>query len=191
MIDPLDPHTKTLDLDPSAPAQVQRREEAAPGVPSIAKERTEARLADEFDLIRLHAPVYVLDKKAAATRSAGAERVARHREKLAAEGLRPAAVPAAVLDAVKAAGGWAEWQAQTTAAVAVAPPLAPPPQIIEKLVEVEKLVDVPGPERIVEKIVEVPAQLSKSDFAALQVGRKTQSLTGWRAAVVRWLTDLR
>ena len=177
MIDSLDPHTKTLDLDPSAPAQVQRREEAAPGVPSIAKERTEARFADEFDLIRVHAPVYVLDKKAAAARSAGAERVAKHRQKLADEGMRPAAVPAALLDQVKTAGGWAEWQAKTAAAA------VPPEPVI-----VEKRVEVAGPERVIEKRVEVqvPAKLSPSESQALGLGKKLQNLAGWRLALARF-----
>ena len=177
MIDPLDPHTSPLDLGPGASAPPPRAE-AAPGVPSIAAERVDARLADEFDLVRVHSPVYVLDKKAAAARSAGAERVAKHRAKLATEGLRPAAVPAAVLDQVKAAGGWTEWQAQKVAAA------TPPPQVVE----VEKRVEVPGPERVVEKRVEVevPAKLGARDTESLSLGRAVQKLTGWRSALVRF-----
>ena len=178
MIDPLDPHTAALDLGGSAGAPPPRAE-AAPGVPSIAAERVDARLADEFDLVRVHSPVYVLDKKAAAARSAGAERVAKHRAKLATEGLRPAAVPASVLDQVKAAGGWEQWQAQKAAAA-----VPPAPQVVE----VEKRVEVPGPERLVEKRVEVqvPAKLGTRDLESLSLGRAVQQLTGWRSALVRF-----
>lgn len=177
MIDPLDPHTNPLDLGPGAGAPQPARAEAAPGVPSIAAERKDARLADEFDLVRVHAPVYVLDKKAAAARSAGAERVAKHRQKLANEGMRPSAVPAALLDEVKTAGGWAEWQAKTAAAA------VPPEPVI-----VEKRVEVAGPERVVEKRVEVqvPAKLSPRELAALGLGKKLQNLTGWRLALARF-----
>ena len=166
----------------AGPAPAPKREEAAPGVPSIAKERTETRLAEEFDLVRVHAPVYVLDKKAAAARSAGAERVAKHRAKLATEGLRPAAVPAAVLDEVKAAGGWAEWQARKVAAA------TPPPQVVEVEKLVEKRVEVPGPERVIEKRVEiqVPAKIGIRDLESLSLGQAVQQLTGWRSALVRF-----
>ena len=159
MIDPLDPHTSPLDLGLGAVAPPPARAEAAPGVPSIAAERVDARLADEFDLVRVHSPVYVLDKKAAAARSAGAERVAKHRAKLATEGMRPAAVPAGVLDEVKAAGGWAEWQAQKVAAA------TPPPKVVE---------------------VQVPAKLGTRDLESLSLGRAVQQLSGWRSALVRF-----
>lgn len=174
MIDPLDPYTAALKFGAPPP----ERAEAAPGVPSIAAERVDARLADEFDLVRVHSPVYVLDKKAAAARSAGAERVAKHRAKLATEGLRPAAVPTSILDAVKNAGGWDQWQAQKVAAA------TPPPQIVE----VEKHVEVPGPERVIEKRVEVqvPAKLSPSESQALGLGKKLQNLAGWRLALARF-----
>lgn len=198
MIDPKDSNTTPLPLEGNG--------EAAPGVPSITQARVEARLQNEFDLVRLHGPVYVQDKKAAAARSAGAERVAKHRQKLAAEGLRPTAVPAALLDEVKNAGGWAEWQAKKDAAAA-----PPPPQIIEKIVE--KLLEVPGPERIVEKRVEVrvevpgperiveiekrveiqvsaPAKLGARDTESLNLGRSMQKLTGWRATLMKWLLKI-
>ena len=174
MTDPLDNKTTPLPLAIEG--------EAAPGVPSITQARVEARLQNEFDLVRLHGPVYVQDKKAAAARSAGAERVAKHRQKLAAEGLRPTAVPASLLDEVKQAGGWTEWQAQKTAIVA---PL--PPEIVERTVEVpgpERIVEVPGPERIVNRTVEVPAKLNSQDMASLKLGRKAQALTGWRKALM-------
>lgn len=178
MIDPSTDGSQPLNLG-AAPMLAPQREEAAPGVPNIAKERTETRLAEEFDLVRVHVPVYIQDRKAAAARSAGAERVAKHRQKLASEGLRPAAVPAAVLDQVKAAGGWDQWQAQKAAAT-----VPPVPIIVEKIVE--KLVEIPGPERLIEKRVEVqvPAQLSTSDKAALSLGKAAQKLTGWRRALL-------
>lgn len=171
MIDPLDPHTKALDLGAGAPAPVEQHEEAAPGVPNIARARTDARLVEEFDLVRVTAPVYIQDKKAAAARTAGAERVARHRQKLAEEGRRPASVPVAVLDQVKAAGGWDQWQAQKAAAAVPPAPL---------VVEVEKKVEVPGPERL------VPAPIGKRDSASISLGRAVQQLTGWRKGLVRF-----
>jgi hypothetical protein len=190
MIDPSDPRTKTLDFGASHPTPAEPRDEAAPGVPSIAKARTEARLQVEFDLVRVHAPVYVLDKKAAAARTAGAERVAKHRQKLADEGMRPTAVPVVLLDQVKAAGGWNEWQAQKLAEAA-AKVVPPAPVEIEKRVEVpgpERLVEVPGPERVVEKTVEVLvlAKLGRRDTESLNLGRALQKLTGWRRALVHF-----
>ena len=173
MIDPLDPHTAPLDLGAGTPAPAEQREEAAPGVPSIARARADARLAEEFDLVRVTSPVYIQDRKAAAARTAGAERVARHRQKLADEGRRPAAVPVAVLDQVKAAGGWEQWQAQKAAAA-----VPPAPQVVE----VEKRVAVPGPERL----VQVPAKLGSRDLESLSLGRAVQQLTGWRSALVRF-----
>ena len=173
MIDPLDPHTAPLDLGAGTPAPAEQREEAAPWVPSIARARADARLAEEFDLVRVTSPVYIQDRKAAAARTAGAERVARHRQKLADEGRRPAAVPVAVLDQVKAAGGWEQWQAQKAAAA-----VPPAPQVVE----VEKRVEVPGPERL----VQVPAKLGSRDLESLSLGRAVQQLTGWRSALVRF-----
>lgn len=185
MIDPSDPRTQSLDFDFSKASPDKPRDEAAPGVPSITKARIEARLQEEFDLVRVQAPVYVLDKKAAAARTASAERVAKHRQKLADEGMRPAAVPVVLLDEVKAAGGWAEWQAQklAEAAAAVVPP-AP--------VEVpgpERVIEVPGPERIVEKTIEVqvPAKLGRRDTVRLEIGHKMQKLPAWKRKLVRFL----
>lgn len=175
MIDPLDPHTKALDLGAGAPVPAELREEVAPGVPNIARERTDARLIEEFDLVRVTVPVYMQDKKAAAARTAGAERVARHRQKLADEGRRPAAVPVAVLDEVKAAGGWDQWQVQKAAA---AVPLVP--QVVEVEKKVEVRVEVPGPERL------VPAPIGKRDSASISLGRAVQQLTGWRRGLVRF-----
>lgn len=150
--------------------------------PAMTAEIMETRLANDFDLVRVRAPVYIQDKKAAAARSAGAERVAKHRAKQLIEGLRPAAVPAAVLDQVKAAGGWAEWEAQKIAAA------TPPPQVLEVEKLVEKRVEVPGPERVIEKRVEVqvPAKLSTQDLEALSLGRAVQQLGGWRKALARF-----
>lgn len=149
MIDPVDDKTAGLDL---------------PDVIDISEARTEARLAKEFDLVRVRAPVYVLDSKAAAARSNGAERVAKHREKAAAAGFRPAAVPVNVLDAVKAAGGWTAWSEAAK----------PAPMVIERVVE-----------RVVE--LKVIKELSKADLASIDLGRRVQKLSGWRLTVLGWL----
>lgn len=165
-----DPRTSALDPDHKT------------ALPAMTAEIMETRLANDFDLVRVRAPVYIQDKKAAAARSAGAERVAKHRAKQLIEGLRPAAVPAAVLDEVKAAGGWAEWQAQKVAAA------TPPPQVLEVEKVVEKRVEVPGPERVIEKRVEiqVPAKIGIRDLESLSLGQAVQQLTGWRSALVRF-----
>ena len=78
-------------------------------VHDIGEPRRDERLANEFDLVRVRAPVYVLDQAAARQRSAGAERVAKHRGKQAAAGLIPTTAPAEIVAQVKAAGGWPAW----------------------------------------------------------------------------------
>lgn len=213
MIDPLDNQTNSLPLGngeamPSAdPATTPELAPAASNVVKIQAPELpdEEKLNKEFDLVRVRAPVYMWDKQQAAKRTAGAERVAKHREKLAAEGLRQTAVPASLLDEVKAAGGWAEWQAQVTAAAVAAamPPPPSPPFVVEvpgperviiqnvevpgpERIVVEK-VEVPGPERVVIEKVEVPIKLGNRDTASLNLGRKMEALTGWKAAVLRLL----
>ena len=151
MIDPVDDKTASLDLA---------------GVTDISEARAEARLAKEFDLVRVRAPVYVLDSKAAAVRSAGAERVAKHREKAEALGLKPATVPVALLAAVKAAGGWSEWEKAAKPAPVV--------QVVDRVVD-----------RIVE--IKVAKPLSQADTVSIDLGRRVQKLSGWRSKFVSWL----
>lgn len=168
---------KTLGLDLGAdvppPAPPVQLDEVAPGVPNISGARKDDRLAKEFDLVRVHAPVYVLDQKAATARSAGAERVAKHRAKLAEQNMRPTTAPAEIIDQVKAAGGWDKWK-ETQKATTPAEP---------KIVEVK--IEVPGPERIVEKRVEIPAQISQKDAEDLRIGRYLRKLPpGWKRKLI-------
>lgn len=118
MIDPQDDKTNSLPLDGTGAT-------APPALSSVARSKieppNEAMLNKEFDLVRVRGPVYSWDREAAKEkmeRTANAGRVARHREKLAAEGLRQTPVPISLLEQVKAAGGWAEWQEQTAASAA-------------------------------------------------------------------------
>lgn len=116
MIDPQDNKTSSLPLDGTGAAVPASPSPAAepPALSLVAKSTIqppdEAMLREEFDLVRIRGPVYSWDKKEAEKRTANAERVDKHRKKLAAEGLRPASVPITVLDAVKEVGGWQAWQ---------------------------------------------------------------------------------
>lgn len=191
MIDPLDSKTNSLPLSTGEISNAPHADtDLTPTATNVLKLQSpllpdEQKLSADFDLVRIHAPVYMLDKIAASKRSAGAERVEKHRKKQAAEGLRPAAVPGNLLDEVKAAGGWAEWQAQVTA-TAVAAAIPPPPASF--------VVEVPGPERIViekvevpgpERIVEVPTKLTQSQATLLELGRSVRQLAGWRRALAQ------
>ena len=131
MIDPLDKQTDPLPLGdgeavPAASTTLpDTGAEPAPVATNVVQIQTpvlpdEDKLSKDFDLVRIKAPVYVWDKKKAAERTAGAERVEKFRKKQAAEGLRPASVPVIVLDAVKAAGGWQAWQEETAASAEAA-----------------------------------------------------------------------
>jgi len=175
---PDDNQTLGLDLgaDVPPPAPPIHLDEAAPGVPDITHVRKDDRLAKEFDLVRVHAPVYVLDQKAASARSAGAERVAKHRAKLAEQNMRPTSAPAEIIDQVKAAGGWDKWKETQKTTIQAEP----------KIVELK--VEVPGPERIVEKLVEIPAKISQKDAEDLRLGRYLRKLPpGWKRNLIYFL----
>ena len=172
MIDPIDDKTSSLPFAdtgaafPAAPSPTVEPHTALSAVPaSTITPPDEAKLL-EFDLVRIRGPVYAWDKKKAEERTANAVRVAKHREKLAAEGLRQTAVPVSLLDEVKAAGGWQQWEAKKSAATAPVVPTTP--------------------EKIVER-VEVPIKLGNRDTESLSVGRRVQALTGWKAAMMKWL----
>lgn len=230
MIDPIDDKTSSLPFNdtgkafptsPSLPVEPPTALNAVPA--STITPPDEAKLL-EFDLVRIRGPVYAWDKKKAQERTANAERVAKHREKLAAEGLRQTAVPVSLLDEVKAAGGWAEWQAQTTAtaAAAAAPPAnitaevaavggwtawqekaqltaTLPPKIAQEVKaaggwpewEAQKSAAVAPvtPAKTVER-VEVPAKLGNRDTESLSIGRRVQTLTGWKAVIMKWLLKI-
>jgi len=198
MIDPDDKNTRKLDL----PEPVEPATRATSNIISIVEPRLEER-ALELGLVRERRPVFVLDPKEAKERGGSADRMAKLRNKQAAAGLRPAAVPVALLAEVKEAGGWEAWQAKQTAPPVQEPTIVEvpgperviiqtvevpgPERILEKKVEVR--VEVPGPERLitVEKTVEVHAKVEQRDWDAMLLGRKVRALKGWRATVVRWL----
>lgn len=213
MIDPLDDRTDPLPLgnretSPATPPTAPPPEADPNPAANVLKLQSsvlpdEQKLNAEFDLVRIHAPVYMLDKKAAAKRTAGAERVEKHRRKLAAEGLRPAAVPGNLLDAVKTAGGWTEWQAQITASATAE--AVPPPEILDEVKaaggwsqwQAQKAVaavppplpslpETPKP-TIVERIVEVkvPAMFSQNQETLMNLGRSVRQLSGWRRALAQ------
>lgn len=137
--------------------------------------REDLVLARDHHLVKVQA--YIRDDAKAAKKTAGAERVEKFREKQKAAGLVSVAIPKEVAEAVKATeGGFAAWlEAQKPAPV-------------------EKIVNVPGPERIViqEKPVEVFVKepLGSDEYRALEIGQKVQKLTGWRRSLVNFLAGL-
>ena len=195
MIDPDDKNTRKLDL----PEPVEPAMRATSNIISIVEPRLEER-ALELGLVRERRPVFVLDPKEAEERGGSADRMAKLRNKQAAAGLRPAAVPVALLAEVKEAGGWEAWEAKKTAAPAPEPVIVqvPGPErvVIEKVevpgperVVVEKM-EVPGPERVVVQKVEVPVQLGNRDMYSLMLGRQVEKLTGWRRSMARFVLKL-
>lgn len=170
---PEDARTQALDLGPDVPPPAPPVE-ALPEASTPANDPDQdAHLAAEFSLVRVRAPVYIQNPKEAAQKTANANRVAKHRAKLAEQNMKPTAVPAALLDEVKTAGGWDKWKETQKPA-----PIEP---------KIER-VEIPGPERIVEveKIVEkkVPMELGNRDKESIRLGRAVQNLTGWRKALV-------
>lgn len=147
---------------------VQEQQETQQNIiTSITDERREARLRDEFDLVRVKREIYELLPGAAKKKAGSAERVAKFREKQAAAGLVPTAVPAALLAEVKEAGGWLAWQAKQAA------PASPS-------VEVEVI-------RTVEVVKTVERVLTAVERQDLDAGHRVNRLSGWRRAVVRLL----
>lgn len=144
-------------------------------VTSITDERKEARLRDEFDLVRVKREMYELLPGAAKKKAASTERVAKFREKQAAAGLVPTAVPAALVSEVKAAGGWDSWLQAMTAPAAPSAPVA-----VEVVKEIVKTVEVI-------KTVERP--LTAAEREDIAAGQRLARLTGWRRVVVRFLTS--
>lgn len=171
---PEDAKTRSLDLGPDVPppAPPAAALPEASSTPNPANDPDQdAHLAAEFSLVRVRAPVYIQNPKEAAQKTANANRVAKHRAKLAEQNMKPTAVPAALLDEVKAAGGWDAWKEKQK-------PFQPEPVV--------QRVEVPGPERIVEKIVEkaVPTAIDASDKESIRLGRAVQQLVGWRKSLV-------
>lgn len=172
-------------------------------VHDISEVRRDERLNNEFDLVRVRAPVYLLDKAAARQRSKGADRVAKHREKLAAEGLIPTSVPADLVAQVKAAGSWPAWlEAQKKAAEVAAkaaaeaakpapkPPAAPPfPSVLPP--EIELQMRQAGSFDAWLSVYEVAyearrprSQPTQKDSRLLSFGKRVENLTGWRRSLV-------
>lgn len=159
--------TADSSVDPSA--------EGNPVVHDITDARREARLSAEFSLVRVHAPVYIQDQKAAKLRTANASRVALHRERQAEKGLIPTTAPAEVVAAVKAAGGWEPWAAAQQKTVGV-----PVDREVIKEVRVEVPIEVV---KTVVKEVRTPAQLSPVQQRALLLGTRLEALKGWRRLI--------
>jgi hypothetical protein len=157
-----------------------------PAIEAAAIEKEDAELAEHYNLVKVQA--YVRDKKAAKRKTANAERQAKFAEKLKSEGLVKAHIPAPAAAAIREAGGFAAWfDAQK--ATSVAPVVerievpVPGPVTIEYR-------DVPGPERIVERLVEiekvvsVPASPTEKDIRLRSLGKRCAMLSGWRRVVV-------
>ncbi len=109
---------------------------------------------------------YVRDPESDKERSKVAARVARFRSGQKAKGLVPTAAPAAVVAAVKKAGGWTQWQAGLQ---------VPPAQ--------------PGTPPAGAGAVQRPQELSEDDRRDLDLGRRVRGLAGWRGRAIRWLVS--
>lgn len=166
---------------PDSPADPSA--ESGSVVHDITDARREARLSAEFSLVRVHAPVYVQDQKAAKLRTANAARVALHRERQAEKGLIPTTAPAEVVASVKAAGGWEPWAAAQQKTVEV-----PVDREVIKEVRVEVPIEVVKTvvETVVKEVVKevrTPAQLSPVQQRALLLGTRLEALKGWRRLI--------
>lgn len=195
MIDPLDDRTDPLSLGnreavPAASTKLpDTGAEPAPAATNVVKIRTpelpdEDKLSKDFYLVRIKAPVYVWDKQRAAERTAGAERVEKFRKKQAAEGLRPAAVPGNLLDAVKTAGGWPQWQEQITASATAATTAA-----IEKA-KVAEAAEAAARAAAQEAVAKVKAAQAAAKAAAAaapppEISEEVKAAGGW----TKWITQ--
>lgn len=139
------------------------------------REAEEARRREDEELRRVlkerglvPTRAFIKDPEAEKAKSKSAARVARFRERQRRQGLVQNAVPTSLAEAVKAAGGWPQWEAALRAAAAAESAGAGKPR--------------PGP---------VDGQrdpgLSAQDRADLDVGRRVRGLAGWRGRAVRWL----
>lgn len=157
------------------------------------------RLEDQH-LSRVHGLIkttaYIKDADAAKKRTANAERQARHRARKAEAGLAAVDLPAEVAEAIKEQG-WQEWLDSQRSA----PPrevervVEKPVEVIKEVLRVER-VEVEKPVEVIKEVlrvervevpVEVPAKLTDADAAALATGRQIARLSGWKAALLRWL----
>lgn len=107
---------------------------------------------------------FIKDPTTKKAKSQVADRVARFRDRQRQQGLVQGAIPSAIADAVKAAGGWQAWEASLRVAPPppsggeTKPPAAPPME-----------------------------PLSVQDRADLQLGRRVRTLSGWRRRVIGWV----
>lgn len=175
-----------------------------------AREVKEGKLLDDYDLVRLKAPVYVEDQELAKERRAkalAAARSADYREKKKAEsGLILAMTPIDIAAKVKELGGWPQWlETQKTTVVKEVQVIkeVPVTKEVEKVVYQDRIVqvetikevpvfnerivqiEVPGPLRTVEKTLEKPViKLTAEQKKTYEIGKKLQELTGFRRKMV-------
>lgn len=157
--------------------------------PSVTEQKRVAQAAEELHLAAEHKLVkvqaFIRNEKKADKKTAGAERVEKHREKLKAAGLVSFAIPREVAEAAKnTEGGFVSWlDAQKS---------MPVERVVERIVEVEKIVEVSvNVERIVEveKIIieKVQLSLSQTDLNLIAIGKSVESLTGIRRFLIKKL----
>lgn len=146
-----------------------------PSVEEVERQRREEEaLLREKGFVPTRA--FVKAPKERKAKSAGARRVAEHRQRQREKGLVSTTAPAAVIEAVAAAGGWVKWQAALQAAAAAERPVdgqRPPPTTGA----------APGATVHGQRTPELSAQ----DRADLDLGRRIRELGGWRARAARWL----
>lgn len=125
----------------------------------------ELHLAAEHHLVKVQA--FIRDPKKAEKKTKGAERVAKHREKLKEAGLVQTSIPATIAQQIKETGDFDKWLSA---------------QKIETVVEkpIEKIV-----EKTVEKLI--PIELSAEQIELIELGKQVKKQTGIRAKLISFL----
>lgn len=141
---------------------------------NIEQQLEDQHLAHDHRLVKVQA--YIKDKDKAEKKTANAKRVADFRERQKEAGLVQTALPSEVAQSIKDAGSFEAWMDGVRSS---------PPRTVEKVVEVEKKVEVVREVLKVER-VDVPASLSAGQVRLIELGRAVEQLPAWR----RWLAGL-
>lgn len=142
-------------------------------------------------LVRESRPVFIYDKNLAKEKKGNAARQEKHREKLAASGLKSAPVPVELIEKVKQFGGgkeaWDKVLSENTKTVEIIKEVEKPIEIIKEVEVIKEIEVIQTVEKTVEVIKEVPAQVN---MHALELGEKVLSQTGIKSYLVRKLLGI-